>query len=167
MELDEDLTDDTDTRLFHIQTRQFIEFLDDLAAHPVELAVGEHVILRYELADTLFPLAVQLVCRAGHLLIRACRIDTAHEDITEDSRIQATLEQLWRERKAGVLLESDHIDRDHGHLRITGFFECTAVKTDVVAGAAAASGLGDQYSGFVQVIVPTLDRMHELANDDQ
>lgn len=39
MELDEDLTDDTDTRLFHVPAGQFIEFLDDLAAHPVELAV--------------------------------------------------------------------------------------------------------------------------------
>ena len=39
VELDEDLSDDADARLFHVPAGQFIEFFDDLAAHPVELAV--------------------------------------------------------------------------------------------------------------------------------
>ena len=68
------------------------------------------MILGYELADTLFPLAVQLVCRAGHLLIRARRIDTAHENIAKYSRVQTALEQLGSERKSGVFLKPYHVD---------------------------------------------------------
>ena len=46
---------------------------------------------------------------------------------------------------------------------IQGFPE----KAQVVGGAAAATGLGDEQRCFVEVIFPAFERIHHLADDEQ
>ena len=46
-------------------------------------------------------------------------------------------------------------------------FQSPADKPDIIAGPAAASGLGDQDSRFIQVILSGQEGVHDLAHHDQ
>ena len=81
--------------------------------------------------------------RAFGLFIRTHTVYTAHEDIAKLQRVEPVLDQWQCQLKARVFLQTAQIDRDDRNVRIAGFFQCTPDEADVIAGAAAAAGLGD------------------------
>ena len=61
MELDKNLADNADARFLDVFARKVVKIADDLAAHFLELAVGEHLFLGNKGDNLFFPFFVQLV----------------------------------------------------------------------------------------------------------
>ena len=61
MELDKNLADNANARFLDVFARKVVKIADDLAAHFLELAVGEHLFLGNKGDNLFFPFFVQLV----------------------------------------------------------------------------------------------------------
>ena len=100
-------------------------------------------------------------------LIRTYPIETAHKDIAKLKCIQSVLDKAWSKLKARVFLETNHVDWDNRHIRISGLFEGSSDKSDVVCRTASATCLWDEDGCVCHIIVAWFDGCHNLANDNE
>ena len=59
--------------------------------------------------------------------------------------------------EAGVFLQPEEIQGDHGHIVHAGLCQRLAEQVDVVGGPAAAAGLGDEQGHLVGIIAAALE----------
>ena len=143
---------------------QRVEVLHDAAHRAAELRLA-HAALELVLAGV-HPVLEQAVRAARLHLVGARAIQAHHEQIAVLQRVNGLVEHLRRDLEARVLLaqvlEGDGDDRDvpepHGLQRL-------ADERDVVGGAAAAAGLGDEHGQLVGVVLARQHRFHNLARD--
>ena len=69
--------------------------------------------------------------------------------------------------EAGVLLKAREVQAGHGNVAVACPVQRLAQQMDVVGGAAAAAGLGDEQGGVIQVILAALQSVQKLADDQQ
>ena len=164
MELDQDLTDHTHTRLGALaRKRQRVERGDGLAGQLGEAAPRE---VRRETARPLHEVLEQFVGGAFLGLVGARAVEHLHHEVAEQHTVHACLEQRDCELEAGVaLVELDGGEADHRNIRVPAVAQGLADERDVVGGAAAAAGLGDHHGGLGQIVAAALDGLHDLARD--
>lgn len=75
---------------------------------------------------------MQCVGRSRYLFVWAHTVETAHEDVSEFQGIQTMLDQAWCEFKSRIFLQTDHVDGDDRNIRVAGFGQCAADKSNVV-----------------------------------
>ena len=92
---------------------------------------------------------MQRVCGARHFFVRTCCVEHAHEDIAVNYALHSLGDQAWGEGKARIRLHAVGIDGDDRNLRHACLVQCTADKSDVVGGTAAAAGLAHEDGGMV------------------
>ena len=147
-ELDQNLTDHADARLFDRATGQFVKVLYDSADNATVFAHG-----RISLGDCLgadgAPLLVELLRAAGHHFVGAGRVEAAHHDIAVDGRLNRLDGHGNRDLKARILLHVAYVYRDNRDVPHARFLEGAADKADVVRSAAAAAGLTHEDGGVV------------------
>lgn len=51
------------------------------------------------------------------------------------------LDQAWCEFKSRIFLQTDHVDGDDRNIRVAGFGQCAADKSNVVGRTTATTGL--------------------------
>ena len=90
---------------------------------------------------------------------------------TQHIAVEDAGDALARQRKghleAAVLFQTGKVQACHRDLRVTGLDQRLAQQMDVVGGAAAAAGLGDQQGGVLQIILAAVQRIQKLADDQQ
>ena len=79
----EDLSNDADTRFFHIYTVKVVKIADDLTAHLLKFAVGQQFILCDKGDYFFFPFLMQCIRRSFYCFIRTCAVQTAKENIAK------------------------------------------------------------------------------------
>ncbi len=114
-----------------------------------------------------FPLLVEGIGRALLLFIRTHPVEAAHEDIAKYQAIYTAHGKARGDLEAGILLQAAQIYGNHGDLGMPRLLQGTADKADIVAGAAAASRLGNQYGCLVQIVSAGLDGLHDLPHHNQ
>ena len=97
-------------------------------------------------------------------LVGLALVAQRHDQIAVENAGKGLAGQLERELKAAVFFQAGKIQACHGHLRIARLHQCLAQQVDIVAGAAAAAGLGDQQRRAVQIILAAVQRIQELAD---
>ncbi|MPM33586.1 hypothetical protein SDC9_80163 [bioreactor metagenome] len=71
------------------------------------------------------------------------------------------------ELEARIFLEPREIHRHHGDKAQIGLLKGLSEQVDIVRGPASAAGLGDEQADLVGIVASVLDRVDELADDQQ
>ena len=103
--------------------------------------MGQNLGVANKVNDTFFPFFMQCVGRSRYLFVWAHTVETAHEDVSEFQGIQTMLDQAWCEFKSRIFLQTDHVDGDDRNIRVAGFGQCAADKSNVVGCTTATTGL--------------------------
>ena len=165
--LDVDFADDADARLFFVAALDGGEVRDDAVKVFAHLSAAESTSL-IELSNQLVvPVINERVRLAFFELIRPGLVGDVHDAVAVDQRRHDLTDERQRELEAGGAFQTAHVDGDDRNLREPGLFERLAQQVDVVAGAAAAAGLRDGERDAVQVVFAGVQRVDELANDQQ
>ena len=101
--------------------------------------------------------------RAGHLLIWAGTVNNPHKEISVDQGMDGALQQAVIHFESGVGFDPG-TQGDDRNLFHSCFPQCPSDKTDVIGGAAAASGLCDDHGGAVKIVFAGQQRLHKLAH---
>ena len=137
-----DLAYNTNSRFLLISYQNMVKFIYDLLTKLFIAAPGRMLLHEKCLAASIQPL-INFICLARNQFIRTGVIQHLHEQITEDQCIQS-LEQHFRcIFESRVFLQSAQVDGDDWNIRVTGFCQCTADKSNIVGSTTAAAGLRD------------------------
>ena len=166
VELDEDLAHHAHARLGAVVLqRQRLEGVDGALAELVEaaarrrgggdqsLGLGHHAV-------------VERIGGAGLGLVGAAAVEQLHDEVAVEQGVDRLDQDLGLEDgEARVLLvqAGGRGERDHRDLGVAGVLERLADERDVVGGAAAAAGLGDDDGRAGEVVLAGEDRLHDLA----
>ena len=121
-----------------------------------------------ELLDQLgVPALNQRVRLALVRLIRAGLVGDVHDAVAVDQGGDDLADERERQLEAGRLLKSAQIDGNDRDVLEARLLERLAQQEDVVAGAAAAAGLRDGEGDLVQIVLAGVQRVDELADDQQ
>ena len=165
--LDVDLTDDADLDLRHAGDGDGRKVLRDEGEGVLHLLGSEALARQQDAAQTLDPEiyhlvgAPLLVFVGGHLIAQG-----AEHVAVEDAR-QRTSGQRQGHLEAAVLLQTGEVQAGNGDLRVARLDQRLAQQMDVVGRTAAAAGLGDEQSRVVEVVLAAVQRIKELADDQQ
>ena len=69
--------------------------------------------------------------------------------------------------EAGIALDARQVQGNDGNLFHIGFFQGTADEAYVIGGTAAASCLGHDDGGSVQIVFSRLQGLHNLTDDQE
>ena len=69
--------------------------------------------------------------------------------------------------EARLLLQTIDIEADNRDVSKAGFFQSLAQQIDIVGGTAAATGLGDNQRGMLQIIFAAFQSVYQLADNKQ
>ena len=166
VELDQDLADHAHARLGAVvDQRQRLKGVDRALAQRVEraarsaqqnaLGLGHHAVVE-GVGGT----------RLG--LVGTHAVEQLHDEVAVEKGVQGLDQKLGLEDvEAGVVLvqAGGGGEADHGHLGVAGVLERLANEGDVVGGAAAATGLGDEHGGAAEVVLAGEHGLHDLASD--
>ena len=106
-----------------------------------------------------FPFFNQCVGRTLLEFVGARLVGDAHDAVAVDQRGDNLAHQRHGQLEAGGAFQTAHVYGDDGHLLQTGFLERFAQQIDVVAGAAAAAGLGDNQRDLIDVVFAGVQRV--------
>ena len=165
VELDEDFAHHAHARLAtKINAGERVEVMDDLVYDALDVLPLE---LAYILFEIIHPLAKERLCTARLLLVRTHAIQTHHEQIAQDERRHGGLEHRGRNLETGVALAGVvEGQRDDRYVVKPCLVQALADERDVVGRATAATGLRDDESGLVHIVLATGGRFHDLAGDE-
>ena len=140
---------------------KMVKALDNLAA---ERGIGLAA-LAGERGDAALPkLGVQGVGGAGRAFIGADPVQAAQEEVPEDDGFAEGENQGRGEAEALVLFHAVGVERDDGNVREAGLVQGAADEADIIAGPAAAAGLGHDDGEAVGVILAGEHGLHDLAH---
>ena len=143
------------------------EVRDDAAKVFAHLPAAEAASL-IELRDQLVvPALDERVGFALFEFVGAGLVGDVHDAVAVDQRRDDLTHERQRQLEAGRALQATHVDGDDRNVRKPGLLERLAQQVDVVAGAAAAAGLRDGERDAVQVVFAGVQRVDELADDQQ
>ncbi len=100
-------------------------------------------------------------------LVGADLVGHVHDDVAVHHGVHRLADKGEGQLEAGVLLQTGQVDGYHGDVGHVRLLQGLAQQVDVVAGPAAAAGLGDEQAHLVGVIAAVLHRVDELADDQQ
>mgnify|MGYP006892291436 CR=1 FL=1 len=66
------------------------------------------------------------------------------------------LDQAWCEFKSRIFLQTDHVDGDDRNIRVAGFGQCTADKSNVVGRTTATTGLEIRIAVLLRSYLPDI-----------
>ena len=165
-EFNKDLTYDTNFWLLNIKTFQIVEIADNTPYIFTKFHHGR-LFLRKGLDADLLPFFMESICTSGNGFIWSGGIEYTHENVTIYNGLHSFGHHWQSNGKSWVGLHTVCINRDNRNLRHTGFFQCTADKSDIVGSTAAAAGLAHKDSGAVQIIFAGQQCIHDLTDNDQ
>ena len=161
--LDENFADHAHPGLFQgLVNGEIVKIRHDLGAKGLIIpgAVGTG-----ELGDAdIPPLGVERVGGAGGFLVRPHPVQAAHEQVAVNAALYQILDEAGRQMEALVFLHAVGIERNHGDVAETRLFQSPADEGHIVAGPAAAAGLGHDDGQMIQVILSGKHRLHDLAH---
>ena len=161
--LDQDLADHAHPGLAEgLVNGQAVKSLDNTPANPA-IGIGG-VLIHQRLNADFFPLPVQLLGRAGDLLIGPHPIQAAHEQVAIDQGVHRINGQPCRDLKARIFLHAVGIDGDHGDIWVARLLQGTADKGHIVAGPAAAAGLGHHDGQMIRIVFTGEHCLHDLPH---
>ena len=176
MIFDEDLADDAHARLArNVAQGKRVEAAHNVVHETVVVvgAVAEPFLAMLGVtmvfdgfADHDVPLAMQLVCRTAGLLVGAHAVDAFEQHVAQDQGLGGAVHERQRDLESGVGFDALRRQCDDRHLRVAGIHERLADESEVVRGAAHATGLGDDKRRVVRVVCALHDCVDELAYDD-
>ena len=132
---------------------------------PADLGIGQLALgVRQRIDGDLLPLLVEGIGRAGGQLIGPDPVEAAHKQVAVDNGVDGIQNETWGELEALVFLHAVGIDGDHRDLGAPGLLQGPANEGHIVAGPAAAAGLGHDDGQVIQVVFPGEHRLHDLAH---
>ena len=165
--LDVDFAHHADARFRFAAALDGVEIIDDGGEVLAHGLVGEPLPAVELLDQRVVPFFNQRVGRALFQLVGARLVGDAHDAVAVDQRRDDLAHQRQGQLEAGGAFKAAHVDGDDRHLLKPRLFERLAQQIDVVAGAAAAAGLGDDQRDLVDVVFAGVQRVEELADDQQ
>ena len=99
-------------------------------------------------------------------LVGADLVGHPHDQVAVHHAVHQLADQVHAQAEAGVFLQTEG-DGDHGNIVHPRLGQGFAQQMDVVAGPAAAAGLGDEQGHLVGVVASVLDGVHKLSDDQQ
>ena len=118
-----------------------IKVLDNLATEFGKTKISR-ILQAQEFNTFLFPFFMHGIGRTRSGLIRAHTVKTTHKDITKDNTIHP-LGQQWKcDLETWLFFQSTDIQGNYRNFRMSGFFQGTADKANIVGSTAAAASLG-------------------------
>ena len=118
-------------------------------------------------ADPADPGVHQAVGVAGVVLIRGDLVAQGAQHIPVEDAGHRLPQQGQVHLEAAVLFQAREVQAGHRDLGVARLDQGLAQQVDVVGSAAAATGLGDEQGGVVQVVLAAVQRVDELADDQQ
>ena len=167
--LDVDFAHDAHLHALLVAHRDGLEGLDHPAQVLVDLLLAQAATGGDLVAHVVAPVDAHPVGLPRVHLIGAHLVGEEQQHIAINQPRQRVAQQLDGdlEPQLAVLVQSGQVQRNHRHLLHALLLQRLAQQMDVVAGAAAASGLGDHQRRAVQVVLATLQRVDHLADDQQ
>ena len=111
------------------------------------------------------PRVVQLIRTAWRHLVRAYAIQAFHQQITDNQRLDDTMQQCRSGGEARIVFDALRGNGDHWNLRIASIDQCLADQAEIVRGSAHAAGLCDGERSMFRIILAVQNRVHELTDD--
>ena len=165
--LDVDLAHDADFDLRHTGDGNGLEVLCDEGEGVLHLAGGEALARQQHTTQTLDPEVYHLIGSAFFVLIRSDLIAQGAEHIAVEHAGDSPAGQRQSHLEAAVLLETREVQAGHRDVRIACLDQRLAEQVDVVGGTAAAARLGDEQGRVLEVVLAAVQRVEELADDQQ
>ena len=138
----------------------------DLVEDGAHLAAA-HALSRLEAVHQLLGPAIYHGVGGARLhLIGADLVGYPHDQVAVHHTVYQLADQVHAQAEARVLLQAEG-DGDHGDIVHPRLGQGLPQQMDIVAGPAAAAGLGDEQGHLVGVIAPVLNGIHKLADDQQ
>ena len=135
-----------------------------------DIAMRPYIILQdaagtsYTLYGGMVPLLMQLLRRARNLFIGPNPVQTAHEEIPINQSVHRVNGKARRDLKTRVLFHAVGIYGNHGDMAIPRLLECPADKGHIVAGPAAAAGLGHHDGQMIRIVFTGEHCLHDLPH---
>ena len=156
---DVDFADHADARLFLAAALDGVKIIDNRGEIFAHIFVGQPLPAVKLLDQRVVPFFNQCVGRTLLEFVGARLIGDAHDAVAVDQRGDNLAHQRHGQLEAGGTFQTAHVHGDDGHLLQTGFLERFAQQIDVVAGAAAAAGLGDDQRDLIDVVFAGVQRV--------
>ena len=165
-ELHIDLAHDAHPHLGLPRHRDGGEVGADLVEDGAHLAAAHALALLEAVHHALDPVFHSQVGGPGIYLIGPDLVGHPHDEVAVHHAVYQLADQADGELEARILLQAEG-HGDHGHIVHPRLGQGLAQQVDVVAGPAAAAGLGDEQGHLMGVIAPVLNGIHKLADDQQ
>ena len=149
---DQDFAYDTDTRFLLIRDRKIIKIMNDASAELIELC-RHRSFAREELRALGIPFLIHGIGRALLPLIRSHSVETLHQHVTQNERVNRFGEERQCELKARLLLKTAHVDGYDRNLSHISLLKSSPDKTDIVGGTAPAAGLSYDDSDLIKIVL--------------
>ena len=161
--LDQDLAHHTHTGLFQLlMDGKCVKISNDL---PTDALVSARTVFGGQCFDALFlPALMQGIGRAGDQLVGPHPVQAAHQKVAIDDALDHIDHHAGLDLEALVFLHAVGVEGDHRNLGMSRLFQGSSDKSHIVAGTAAAAGLGHDDGQFIGVVFTRQHRLHDLAH---
>ena len=100
-----------------------------------------------------------------YLFIRPCGVEHSHEHVAVYEGMKGLYAKHRSDLESRIGLHAVGIYGNDRNVRYTGFFQGSPYESDIVAGPAAASGLGHDNGRVLKVVLSGKQRVHYLSDD--
>jgi len=165
--LDIDFADNADAGFSFMTALDGVKIIDNRGKVFAHILVGQALSAVELLDKRVVPLLNERIRFALIEFIRARLVGYAHDAVAVDQRRDNLPNERQRQLEAGCAFQTAHVDGNNRNLLKPRFLHCLTQKKNMVAGAAAAAGLGDNQGDLVDVVLAGMQRIEELTDDQQ